>query len=202
MALNNHIEVINDEPANDDNRAHIGRHAETQQSQERTWRTRWSHIRKLLTQSRNREPPSEGIYNESCECGEVNGRRGKRQSKNSRKGNETSRSYARPLSWMGFKDRFGMQRRRSNRPTSYISQESNIANDIGVNREEDSLELARQSLCYHEPGSVENQENACDFLYLKTHSKYDESWIPSTIYKVINCSWYWGNIDCFEAAVV
>lgn len=197
MALSNHIEVIGDEPAIGDNRARIGTHAETQQSQERTWRTRWSNLRKLLTQSRNREPPSEDIYIEGCECGEVNGRRGKRQSKKSKTGNETSRTYARRLSWMGFKDRFRMLRRRSNRSTSCINQESNIAGNIDLNGDEDSLELAR-----HEPDSAGNQENACDFLYLKTHSKYDESWIPNLIYKVINCSWYWGNIDCFEAAVV
>ena len=118
----------------------------------------------------------------------------------------------RRFSWKAFKKSFKRLRSRSQRASSVDSEDSNITVDVDGHRQEDSPVLPRANV-------DEEQANAgaagypCDHVVLHSNSENGvtpeaiahmekQYCIPRMISKVINCPWYWGNIDRFDAAAV
>ena len=203
MSSREHIEVIGEGPAIGTNRSQTASHSVNHTSQDRARSTRWSRIRELFIRSRNMERPNKSLADERCDCmneheaRNARSRRNRRQSDSSITG--TTRGRSKTLSWLSFKDRFRKLRSRRHHSTSSLNQDSSITIDRDGHECEDSPVLPREDICQC---AISNHDTAGDFLFLKAPSKQYESWIPKMIYKVINCPWYWGNIDRFEAAVV
>ncbi len=93
------------------------------------------------------------------------------------------------ISWSSFKKSIKRIRNRSTKSDN----ESNITVSVDGQRLEDSPILKR---------SNENTLLSDDCEEKLSQEKKDEYCIPRMICKVINCPWYWGNIDRFEAALV
>jgi len=200
MSNREQIKVIGEEPAIGNNRSHTTSHSANHTGARST---RWSRIRELFIPSRNMERPVKIVADECCDCmGEHEARsaRSRRSRRHSDKAiTGTTRVRARTLSWLSFKDRFRKLRSRMHHSTSSLTPDSSITIDRDGHECEDSPVLPREENCQCD---ISNHDTAGDFLFLKAPSKQYESWIPKMIYKVINCPWYWGNIDRFEAAVV
>ena len=198
MFIEEDNEEVGDEPAVQDNLVHIYSHTAIRTRQDRTWRTRWSRLREMIV--RSREPLGEATTDEYYSWkGDEEGR-GQIRAKILRKGNRTTKRYSRTVSCV--KGRFRKLLSRIHRPSSSVIEESNTDVAMDANRNEHVQVLSWQNICDNENDSIESPEDISDCLFLKGPSKYDESWIPKMMYKVINCSWYWGEIDRFEAAVV
>lgn len=118
--------------------------------------------------------------------------------------NVTNQRRHNRLSWACIKDRFIRLNGRTNRTVSRTSQESNITIDIEGHRREDSPMVQKQNrvIGQSEPGSIVSSDGTSGCLALKSSFRETRCCIPRMIHKVVNCTWYWGNIDRFEAAVV
>ena len=168
----------------------------------------WSRFRLIFNRSRGRdEPRVESLDRNKQRRDGTRGQfclsRGRRLEKSDE--NSSSNGRRRGPLWKSVRDRFRRLSRRSNRSASNISEESNITIDIDGHRREDSPVIPRQSrnVCHHEGGCSGNNESTSGCLILRSSSKeIAKCCIPRLISKVINCTWYWGNIDRFEAAVV
>ena len=195
MSSNEHIERISDEPAITVNHARTHSRATSQNNQGRTGNTTWCRFRSMFTRSRSMEP--------SDRC-TAERRSSKRKSGRCNTVNDTGNSSRRRFSWKSMRERFRRLSTRNHRSASNISVESNITIDIDGHRREDSPVLPRQNvnMCHSEAGSSGSHESTSGCLFLKSPLKDRECCIPRMIHRVINCSWYWGNIDRFDAAVV
>eukprot|EP00794_Sanderia_malayensis_P017646 gene17646-19401_t len=102
------------------------------------------------------------------------------------------------ISWRSFKNSMKRLRNRSGQSSRNNHVETNITVNIDGERLEDSPVLQRASsgaLSTDNTVNCEKSDSGC----LKLH-KREEYCIPRMLSKVIKCPWYWGNIDCFEAA--
>eukprot|EP00794_Sanderia_malayensis_P017644 gene17644-19399_t len=102
------------------------------------------------------------------------------------------------ISWRSFKNSMKRLRHRSGHSNRHNHVESNITVNVDGERLEDSPVLQRASDSALSTDNTVNCEKS-DSGYLKLH-KREEYCIPRMLSKVINCPWYWGNIDRFEAA--
>ena len=118
----------------------------------------------------------------------------------------------RRFSWKSFKKSFRRLRSRSQRASSVDSVESNITVDVEGHRQEDSPVLPRANVDEEQanPGAagypwdqIVLHSNSEDGVTPETITQLERQYcIPRMISKVINCPWYWGNIDRFDAAAV
>eukprot|EP00795_Rhopilema_esculentum_P013633 gene13633-4534_t len=107
------------------------------------------------------------------------------------------------FSWKSFKHFFRKMRQRQERSSSTTSESSNITIDVDGHRLEDSPVLPRAILsdCILNNTAAGDGEAPSGCFLIKPAVKENGYCIPRMIHKVVNCSWYWGNIDRFEAAV-
>lgn len=118
----------------------------------------------------------------------------------------------RRFSWKSFKKSFRRLRSGSQRASSVDSEDSNITVDVEGHRQEDSPVLPR-AIVDEEQANAGAAGYPWDHIVLHSNSENGvtpetiahlerQYWIPRMISKVINCPWYWGNIDRFDAAAV